>query len=427
MDPRPTSKELARAHFAVIAMFFVNGATYASWVARIPAIRDALALRDRTLGVVLLFAGLGAIAAFRVAAKTIHRFGSRAVTHVFALAFCALLPLVGLAPSAWTLALALFVAGFASGMMDVAMNENAVMVEKALGRSVLAAIHGVFSSGGLAGAISGALAARVGFSPTVHFLLASAVLFVVALVAGRYLLDTRRLPPLVPSSPATSPSTTPSPSPPPLATPDELRAERRTLLGLGTIAACSSVGEGAMADWTAVYLADTLHTTADVAALGFAAYSLAMLTGRFAGDRITGRLGERTTVRAAGVLVAGGLAIGLATSSFVLFFAGVTATGLGLSGLVPIVFRAAGRLPHTAPGAALATIATLSYGGFLLGPPTIGLLAEQLSLRVALVVVCVLALVIVALARLVEPPRDRAADAKGTPDAKDASNTPPRT
>ncbi len=421
-------------------MFFVNGATYASWVARIPAIRDALALRDRTLGVVLLFAGLGAIAAFRVAAKAIHRFGSRSITHVFALAFCALLPLVGFAPSAWSLALALFVAGFASGMMDVAMNENAVMVEKALGRSVLAAIHGVFSAGGLAGAISGALAARIGSSPPVHFLLASAALFVVALVAGRHLLDTRRLPPLAPSPSDTSPSPSPSstsdsspassPSPasssspaplpttaslPPAPTPDELHAERRTLLGLGTIAACSSVGEGAMADWTAVYLADTLHTTADVAALGFAAYSLAMLTGRFAGDRITARLGERTAVRTAGMLVTGGLAIGLATHSLVLFFAGVTATGLGLSGLVPIVFRAAGRLPHTAPGAALATIATLSYGGFLLGPPTIGLLAEQLSLRVALVVVCVLALVIVALARLVEP-RDHAVDAEATTD-----------
>lgn len=328
-------------------MFFVNGAAYATWVARIPAIRDALGLRDWTLGVVLLFAGLGAIAAFRVAAKAVHRFGSRAVTGVFSLALCVLLPLVGCAPTTWLLALALFVAGFASGMMDVAMNENAVMVEKALARSVLSGIHGVFSAGGLVGALGGALAARAHLTPPAHFFLASAGLLLVAFVAGKYLLDPRQLPEVVrsPSKRTTSTSTTPTAA----STDDARRAERRILLGLGAVAACSSVGEGAMADWTAVYLIDTLHATADVAALGFAAYSLAMLTGRFAGDRVTRVLGERRALRVSGMLVVSGLAVGLSTSIPLLFFVGIVATGLGLSGIIPISFAPRGacrtRLP----------------------------------------------------------------------------------
>lgn len=382
--------ELERARRAVGFVFFASGTLYATWVSRLPAVRDALRVDERTLGLVLLASAGGAIVAFRFAGALVGAWGSKAVTRASGVVFCASVPFVGLARNALVLAAVLAVAGASSGLMDVAMNANGVEVEKRIGRPILSALHGLFSLGGLAGAMAGAAAAHAELPLVLHFGVVAAALVVGIVTVTRWFVpdgaDGREA--------------------------DAVSARGRVsslsprLLGLGVIAFCSSVGEGAMADWSALYLRDLLGTTASLAALGYAIFSLAMLTGRFTGDRVTSRLGDARVVRGAAALVAVGLAAALLVNRVPAMMLGFGAAGAGLSVIVPIVFRAGATVKGISPSAALATVATLSYGGFMVGPPVIGFVAAKVTLRGGLVVVVVLAAIAAVLAGLV---RDRAA------------------
>jgi len=379
----PATPELVAARRAVSVMFLANGIAFASWAARIPAVRERLALSDGSLGLALVGTTAGAMVAFRAAGPLVARYGSRRITRVAAALLCAALPLPALAPTFGGLVVALVGLGAANGLMDVAMNAQAVEVERRFGRPILSAFHGMFSLGGLVGASAGAGAAALDLPPSLHLALVAALLAAGSALAGRaQVADTAG---------AEQPAATTG------------RRSTRLLL-LGVIALCSSVGEGAMADWSAVYLRSELATTASVAAIGYAAYSLAMLAGRFSGDRLAHRLGAGAVLRIAGLVVAGGLGAALAINLPLAMMLGFACVGTGLALVVPLVFRAGAGAPGVSPGQALATLATLatmSYGGFLAGPPLIGFIADRLGLRVGLAVIVPLALVIAGLAPLV--------------------------
>ncbi|WP_437581479.1 MFS transporter [Sorangium sp. So ce887] len=398
--PAPVD-DVARARRAVSVMFVANGIAFASWAARVPAVRERLGLSDGALGLALLGIACGAILAFRAAGPLIARFGSRRVTRVSVVLLCAALPLPGLAPSFAALVAALLLLGASNGLMDVAMNAQAVEVERRHGRPILASFHGMFSLGGLIGAALGALAADRALSPAAHLLAVAAVLAAAVTAAGGALSADAR-----PELQATAAARVPA----------EGRSTRLVLLGV--IAFCSSIGEGAMANWSAVYLRDELHTSAAVAATGYAVFSLAMLLGRFSGDGLTQRFGAERLVRAAGLLVAGGLGAALIANVPTAMLLGFACVGAGLSIVVPLVFRAGASAPGVAPGRALATLATMSYGGFLVGPPVIGLVADHLTLRGGLALVVALVLVIVVLAPAV------ARGAAGAPAARPPAARP---
>ncbi|WP_437954122.1 MFS transporter [Sorangium sp. So ce296] len=380
LAPPASAGDIARARRAVSVMFVANGIAFASWAARVPAVRERLALRDSALGLALLGVAVGAMLAFRAAGPLIARFGSRRVTRVSAVLLCAALPLPALAPSFAALVAALLALGASNGLMDVAMNAQAVEVERRHRRPILASFHGMFSLGGLVGASLGALAADRAVSPAAHLIAVAAVLAAAVTAAGAALSADARL-----EAPATA-----------AGAPAERRSTRLLLLGL--IAFCSSIGEGAMANWSAVYLRDELHTTAAVAATGYAVFSLAMLLGRFSGDGLTQRFGAARLVRSAALLVAAGLGAALIVNVPIAMLLGFGCVGAGLSVVVPLVFRAGASAPGVAPGRAISTLATMSYGGFLVGPPAIGLVADLFTLRGGLVLVVALVLVIVALA-----------------------------
>ena len=179
------------------------------------------------------------------------------------------------------------------------------------------------------------------------------------------------------------------------------------LLTLGGIAFCSAVSEGAMAEWTAVYLRDELHTSMGAAGAGYAAFSAAMVTGRFGGDRITSGILPRKLLQRCAWLAGISLSFGLACNTPLLFTLGVLGTGMGMSMVVPVCLRMAVRVSGIRPARALSTIATLGYGGFLFGPPLIGLWAETSGLRIALLLVVAQLGVLVVLARRVPPELDR--------------------
>ncbi len=366
------------SRFAISAIFFVNGFILASWVARIPAVSQRLELSSAQLGIALLGMAVGALLAFPVTGYLIARFSSAQVTTAFGLALGLTLPLLAAAPNLPLLFFSLMLFGSSNGGMDVAMNAQGVEVEKTLDKPILNSLHGFFSLGGLVGASLGGGIAALGVGPLTHFLTVTVVaLGAIFWLGGR----------LLPDAPQETQTAAPVFALPP-----------RALWGLGVVAFCAASGEGAMADWSALYLHESLGTTTGLAALGYAAFSLTMLIGRFSGDFLVTRFGPAVIVRAGGAVAATGLAAGLLLGTPVAAIFGFGAVGLGLSVIVPLVFSAAGYHSEIPRGTAVAAVATMGYSGFLVGPPLLGWLAQLSSLRLALFVIVLLGALIVVLA-----------------------------
>jgi MFS family permease len=384
-----------QARGAVTAIFFLNGLVFGSWAARIPAVRDHVGLSDGELGIALACGAIGSIIAMPIAGGRAARVGSRRATRVSFAAMCAITAVVSLAPSLPALCGLMLLFGAAMGSLDVTMNAHGVAVERRYGRAILASFHAWFSLGGLAGAALGALAAAADLDVRAHLALVAGVMAVVGLSWSRYFLAA--------DADAVG-----------HADPVFVRPPRR-LLALGALAFACLLIEGASADWSGVYLRDELGTTAAVAALGFTAFSVTMTVGRLVGDRLVDRFGPTTVVRAGGSIAAIGFGLALLIAEPFAAIIGFACLGAGMSGVVPIVFRASGHVPGMAAGVGLAAVSSTGYLGFLVGPPTIGGIAELVGLPTALVVLVVLASVVALLAattRLAGPGHVMAAEAQ---------------
>lgn len=387
---------------AVALFFFVNGFIFANWVGRIPTIEDKHHLDKASLGIALFAAAVGALVTLPTTGWLIARLGGRAVTVAAGLGYCLVLPIIALAPSYTALWMSLFLAGMINGAMDVAMNAQGVLVENTYRRSIMLSFHAMFSIGGLIGAGFAALLATTPLSR--HFTLVSVMMALVVVAAARY---------LVPAPPARHHVAFARPS--------------RALVALGLVVFAAAVTEGAMGDWSAVYLKDSIGTSANVAALGFAGFSLGMTIGRLTGDRIAGRFGPVRVVRLGGLVTALGLGLALLITNPLVVIVGFAGVGLGVSAIFPLVYSAAGRTPGITPGAGLAAVATIGYGGFLAGPPVIGLVAHGTNLRFGLAIVALLAVMIVLNAQAVQragfrhehAPSKVRGDASASPSAAD--------
>lgn len=379
---RPSERRARRARVAVSFVFFAHGALFGTWVARIPAVKGELGLGEAQLGLALFGAALGTLLALPVAGVVTARRGSRAGTVWGLPVFAALLPVLALAPGLPALFLALFAFGAAAAMLDVAMNAHSLAVERERERPILSTVHAGWSFGGLAGAALGGAAAAAGLEPLGHFLLAAALLGLPWLALSRLLLP---------------PDVDRPEEPPRFARPP------RRLAALAVLGFCGLFAEGAAADWSAVYLDESVGSGAGVAALAYACFSVAMAVTRLAGDRITSRWGPVAVTRAGGLVAAAGLASALVAGSVPAALAAFACMGAGLATVVPIAFRAAGSMPGIPAGAGIAALTTVGYAGFLVGPPLIGAVAEATTLPVALGIVVALLLVLVSLARATRP------------------------
>jgi fucose permease len=363
---------------AISVNFFINGSLFGTWVARIPAIKEAHGLSQSRLGLALLAIGFGTLAALPLTSWLTGRFGSHRVLGASAIGCCVALPLAGLAGSYSALVTALALFGANLGAMDVAVNAQAALLERHAGRSLMAGLHGLWSAGGIAGTALGSLLTARGLGFAAHFSLVAVLLASLAVLVARHLIpdghDAR--------------SGAPAPA---VAWPS------RQALAIGSIAACGAVVEGGIADWSGVYLRESLQAPASLAAIGFAAFSLTMMVARFAGDRLIDRLGRRTLLRIGPVLTAAALMVVLSTSHPGIAIAAFGCAGLGMSTVFPIAFGEAGALPGP-PGHAIAAVATMAYGAQLLGPPAIGFVADATSLPRALLIMVAACAAIVLLA-----------------------------
>lgn len=365
---------------ATFAAFISHGLLFASWTAHIPQVKDHLGLSDGTLGLALLGAPLGSVAAMLVVARLLPGLGSRRVVQVSMVGYCAAGPLVGLAGSFAALFATLFAWGAFQGALDVSMNTQAVTVERAAGRPLMSGFHGSWSIGAFAGAGIGALGVAAGIALTPQLLLLA---IPVLAVAGP--LSLRMLPdPHAPGS--------------------ELeRAIVRLsvpVLVLGAIAFASMLCEGASADWASVYLRGSIGVSAAVAGIGYTAFSLAMVIVRLSGNRLLTRFSARKLLPALAVAAAAGFTAGLVLGAAGTVIAGFACLGTGLALVIPTVNSAAGRLPGLNPGTAIAMVSACGWAGFVFGPPIIGELASASSLTAALGILPVLtACIAVAAAR----------------------------
>ena len=368
------------ARRAVAVCFFLTGVTFASWATRIPAVQTKLGLNPGELGVALLGTAAGELVSMNLAGYLAARFGSRSVTVMASVCLSVMLPILALAPTLPVLVATLVLFGASFGSVNVAMNTQGVAVERCYARSIFSSFHACYSLGGLTGALVGGLVAAHNIALLPHFLGVAFLGIILTLSVARYLMPAH-----TDAQGAGVAFTRPT----------------RPLLTLGLVAFCVLLGEGSMADWSAVYLNTILRAGVGLAAAGYAAFSIVMAMGRGLGDRLTNRFGPVLMVRLGGLVAAGGLTLALVVNWVPLALVGFGLVGAGFSVIFPLTLSAAGRTAKQVSGTAIATVATCGYLGFLVGPAVIGFAANVLSLRVALGVVVLLSLCAAVLARVV--------------------------
>jgi predicted MFS family arabinose efflux permease len=356
----PNVRAAARA---TRSYFILNGIGAACWAPMVPFAKARLELDEARLGVVLLCMGIGAVIAMPIAGFMLHRHGNRIVLAIGSVVICAALPLLAMAPSVVALGASLMVFGASLGTVDVAMNAHAVEVERLDGRPLMSGFHALYSIGGLVG--SAGMTALLGTgAPLVGCAVAVAIALVV-LVATQW---NHVLP--VAADPAARRAGFQMPSP--------------TALLIGGMCLVMFLAEGAMLDWTAVFLRAERGVALTNAGVGYAAFSIAMAIGRLLGDRATAAVGPPRIVRYGSVIAAAGFLLASLLPWAATSIAGFILVGIGASNIVPVLFSAAGRLPGAAPGVSIATVTALGYAGMLAGPGVIGLVARVTSLPVAL-------------------------------------------
>lgn len=362
---------------AVSALFFFNGALFGSWASRVPSVRAALDLGEGELGLYLLCMALGAILSFPLAGRLADEIGAARTSRLVAIAHGPALAMVALASEPWHLAPLLFFLGACHGGMDVAMNAFGAEVERARGRSIMVSFHAMWSVGAGCGAGIGALAILNGLSVATHFSLFALMTAIPALwlsaIPWQGITGRGQKSPLI-------------------------ALPRGSLILVGMLGFCAMIGEGAIADWGAIFLVDVLKAGEAYAALGFTFFSIFMVTFRFAGDRLVVRFGPSNVARVGGVVAASGILTVVLAPNVAVAWAGFALTGAGMAPLAPLVYSRAASDPVISPGAGLASVSTLGYGSLLLGPPLVGAIAEGLSLSAGFVFLAMMALMVSVLA-----------------------------
>ena len=353
------------ARAATMALFFVNGATFATWGIHIPTVKARFGLSEASLSLAMFMVATGAILAMKFAGTWVARVGTRRASVQGGVAFGVMTALLMLMPTYPTLLAVLLLFGITNAGFDVAMNAQAATVEANHHKPIISSLHGMFSLGGMAGAAMGGVLLELGVPPAVHCGAMALVVMATALCAGPFMLPDHVHAEGEPAHPTTG----------------------RTLLVLGLLAFLGLVGEGAMYDWTTVYMREIAQSPEAIASAGYAAFSGGMALARFGGDFARGRWGNMRVLGTSGVLATGGILLALLWPDPAAVLAGFALMGVGAANMVPIFFITASRLPGVPAAEGIAAVARFAYVGLLIGPVIIGLIAHRSDLRWGLSVV----------------------------------------
>ncbi|HEY4079134.1 MAG TPA: MFS transporter [Burkholderiaceae bacterium] len=371
-NPALAPSRLFSASVALRSQFFVSGALFASWGVHVPTVKLHYGLGEQSLAIAMLAAGVGALAALAQAGRVVGRHGPRLVSLITGLLCC--LSISGLIAFESYAALLLLMLGFGAcaSLFDVSINAEASEIERLAGRPLMSGFHGMFSLGGMVGAGLGSFAITLGLSTQQHLLLAAGICAPLIVIASAAMLK----------------MDTPAPG-----EKQPLSLPRGPLLLIGVLAAMGLITEGAMYDWSVLFMKQDRGSDASMAAMAYASFSAAMAAGRFGGDWIRGHVSPVALMRGSGALAALGMALALFVPSPMVALVAFGLVGLGLSNVVPVLFSAASQIPGVSPAHGIAAVSSLGYLGMMAGPPLIGMLAQASSLTFGLLVVVVFAIV----------------------------------
>ena len=368
---------LLRTRWAISTIFFCYGLTFASWASRIPTIQEKFSLSEAELGTLLLMLPIGSFISLPIAGFLVAKWNSFLVTRLSIILYLVSLVVISLSENIFLLGLVLFLFGLMGNMVNIAINTQAVSLEKKYEKNVMASFHGMWSLAGFFGAIVGAFMIGKEVLLTYHYTIVFGGSILAALVSFNFLirsdLDNSKDKPI-------------------FAIPD------KSLLLLGIIAFCSMMCEGTMFDWSGVYYKNVVKAPKYILGLAYTFFMVSMAGTRFAADYFTSKFGVRKVVFFSGVLNFSGLLLLILMPGKYFSLIAFLIVGAGVSSVVPLVFSLAGRAKTMSPSIALAAVSTMGFFGFLLGPPLIGYLSSWLNLQSAFSFVAIMALGVTILA-----------------------------
>lgn len=341
--------------------YFGLGLCFASWASRIPDIKTALHLSEGDLGSILFALPLGQLVAMPFSGRLVTRFGSHRTLIVALLGYVFSLTNLGLAVQAWQLSLGLFVFGIFGNFSNISVNTQGVYTEGLFKRTIMSSFHGMWSLAGFTGALVGLGMLAMELTPYQHFLIVAAIVLLLVALNFKFLIKAK----------------------------ETVKTEKKkgfrkpdsTLIWLGVIGFCCMASEGVMFDWSGVYFKDVVKAPGPLVILGYTSFMIMMASGRFFGDGLSQKFGRKTVMQISGCMIS----LGLFTAVFFPFIIPSTIAfmfvGLGVSTIIPTIYSIAGKNPNIPTGEALTAVSSVSFLGFLMGPPIIGYIAEVFSLR----------------------------------------------
>ncbi len=362
---------MKKNRLAVNFYFLINGFIYANWVSRLPRIQEIYNMDNATTGMVLLVLATGALTAMPFAGWLIVKNGSQKITVLSAILFCVLVPFIAVAGMIPFLIGLFFITGFSTGLMDIAMNAQAVLVEEKYQKPIMSSFHAVFSLGAALGAGSGAIFTKLDTPLFIHLGIVSGLGLILAIWSNFNLVKDHKTAKVTEES-------------------GGFQFPSRALWGIGVIAFCCMLGEGAMMDWATNYMKNIALSGAVLAPIGLLAFNTAMVVGRLFGDKGRTYFGDAKLMIINSLVALSGVLFLVAFPTPIMVIIGLFLVGLGLSVIVPIAYSTAGAAKGLAPGVGISMVSTIGYSGFLFGPPIIGFLADWHTLRIAMIFVAFL-------------------------------------
>jgi MFS family permease len=364
-----STSELRKNRLALAFFFFLAGVRFASWASRIPDIQAQLHLNEAALGSVLFALPVGSITGLPISGSLVAKFGSKKMLLVSLILLPVSMIGLGLANNTFTLTIQLFIFGITGNLMNITINTQAVALEALYKRSIMASFHGLWSLGGFLGAFIGTFMIGLHQNPLQHFAWVSCISLALGWVIHSFTLKKENRPQSKKSL---------------FVKPDLY------LLSIGFIAFGSMVCEGTMFDWSGIYFVKVLHVEQHLRTVGYIAFMSTMTTGRFLGDRLITRFGSKKVLQTSGIIITSGLLIAVIFPYFITATLGFLLVGFGVSSVVPLCYAMAGKSKKLVPSLAIASVSSIGFLGFLMGPPLIGFIAQAVSLRLSFTVIACL-------------------------------------
>lgn len=361
---------------SISLLFFLCGINFASWATRIPDFKEQLHLNDSELGTILMGLPIGSLVSLPLAGWLITKYESKWICLVAVVMYIFILPILGYSPNSFGLFIGLFLFGMAGDILNIAMNTQVVTLEKSMNKLIMSSFHALFSLGLMLGALLGGIILTYQISSFHHLLMMGGLNLISIPFFWSNLL------------------------------PDHFKKNNENregknksffdlgphLLILSFIAFCGMLCEGAMADWITLYFKESTFITTFSSTIGFTSFALSMVIGRSMGDYITKLFSIQNILTLNGILISVGLSITLMTTNEYIMIFGCLITGIGISTIIPIIYSEAGRSKNISPSVAIASVSTIAYVGFLVGPVFIGYLSNYMGLNKALYLLVILGL-----------------------------------